>query len=219
MSGVHPSDARLGRWILLYGILQVLSTVSVDTAGLKYKEKIKYFVSPSLEGCPPWRSLEAAPLMIDACQQRSYCWQAPQTWGENGSALSPPGYSNHQYELSDPPTSPLELDGRALNRNRSLMSMSDSSGGMRSPTSNPMTMSPTNSEMPSHMNSQVSSPRLIASRGGTLRLTPILMGQANRDLKPDIPAGDERGISPARSEAVEQLYEQQKGMTPETTAL
>jgi hypothetical protein len=203
MSGVQPSDARLGRWILLYGILQVLSTISVDTAGLKYKEKIKYFISPSLEGCPPWRSLEAAPLMIEACQQRSYCWQAPQTWGENGSTLSPPGYSNHQYELSDPQSSPMELDGRALNRNRSLLSIGDSSGGMRSPTStNSMMRSPVNSQMPSPMSSQVSSPRLTASRSGTLRLTPVLMGQSGRDLKPEIPARDERRISPARSEAV-----------------
>lgn len=202
MSGVQPSDARLGRWILLYGILQVLSTVSVDTGGLKYKNKIKYFVSPSLEGCPPWRSLEAAPLMIDACQQRSYCWHAPQTW-QNGSALSPPGYSNHQYELGEQPTSPIELDSRALNRNRSLMSMNNSSGGITSPTSPTLLRSPTiNSQLESPMNGQVSSPRLTSLRGGTLRLTPILMGQQGRDLKPEVPARDERRISPARSETV-----------------
>jgi hypothetical protein len=99
------SEARLGRWILLYGILQVLSTISVDTAGLKYKDKVRYYVGPSLEGCPPWRSPDAAPLMIEACQQRSYCWVAPQTWGDvrgGQAAQSPPGYSNHQYELTEP---------------------------------------------------------------------------------------------------------------------
>jgi hypothetical protein len=139
--------------------------------------------------------------MIDACQQRSYCWQAPRTWGENGSALGPPGYSNHQYELSDPSSSPMELDGRALHRNRSTLSMGDSVG-MRSPTSTNSMRSPTSSQMPSPLNSQVPSPRLTASRGGTLRLTPVLMGQPIRDLKPQIPPRDERRISPARSDAV-----------------
>lgn len=203
MPGVQPFEARLGRWILLYGILQVLSTVSVDTGGLKYKEKIKYFVSPSLEGCPPWRSLEAAPLMIDACQQRSYCWQAPQSWGENGSALSPPGYSNHQYELSEPATSPIELDSRTLQRNRSLISMNDSAGGVRSPMSPGLLRSPTiSNQLPRPINGEVSSPRLAPSRSGTLRLTPVLMGQAGRDLKPDIPARDERRVSPMRRDTV-----------------
>jgi hypothetical protein len=121
LAGVTPSDARLGRWVLLYGILQVLSTVSVDVAGLKYKDKIKYFISPSLEGCPPWRSPEAAPLMIEACQERSYCWTTPSTWGD--TKLTPPAYSNHQYELSEHST-PTELDGRVVARSRSVLQTS-----------------------------------------------------------------------------------------------
>ncbi|QDS68784.1 hypothetical protein FKW77_005697 [Venturia effusa] len=202
ISGVQPAEARLGRWILLYGILQVLSTISVDTGGLKYKDKIRYFVSPSLVGCPPWRSLEAAPLMIDACQQRSYCWQAPKTWGENGSAHSPPGYSNHQYELSEPSSSPIELDSRTLQRNRSLLS-TDSSRGMRGPTATSLLRRPTiNSQQLSPMNSQASSPGLPPSRSGTLRVTPVLMRQPSRDLKPEIPARDGRRISPARSDTI-----------------
>lgn len=203
MPGIQPSEARLGRWVLLYGILQVLSTVSVDTGGLKYQDKIKYFVSPSLEGCPPWRSLEAAPLMIDACQQRSYCWQAPQTWGENGSALSPPGYSNHQYEVNEAPNSPIELDSRALHRNRSLSSMNGSSGRLRHHNSSSLLRSPTiSNHLPVPMEGQVLDPVPPPSRNGTLRLTPVLMGQSGRDLKPEIPPRDERRANPMRSESV-----------------
>jgi len=119
LSGITPSDARLGRWILLYGILQSLSTISVDTAGLKYKDKIKYYISPSLEGCPPWRSPDAGLLMIEACQERSYCWVAPKTWAD--LKTTPPAYSNHQYELDDPHSIPTELEGRVVQRSRSRL--------------------------------------------------------------------------------------------------
>ncbi|KAF2402973.1 hypothetical protein EJ06DRAFT_472442 [Trichodelitschia bisporula] len=122
---ITPADARLGRWILLYGILQVLSTISVDTAGLKYKAKVRYHLCPPLEGCPRWRSPEAAPLMIEACQQRSYCWRAPAAWAraqrggggvpENGEVLTPPAYENHQYErvAGMGPSPPTTTEGPA----------------------------------------------------------------------------------------------------------
>lgn len=91
-----PADARLGRWILLYAMLQVLSTLSVDVSGLKYSDKIRYFACPSLDGLPPWRSpthphhhpnaapaasLAATQSMADATQAMSYCWTAPERWG------------------------------------------------------------------------------------------------------------------------------------------
>ena len=144
-------EARLGRWVLLYGILQVLSTISVDTAGLKHKDKVRYYIGPPLEGCPPWRSPDAAPLMIEACQQRSYCWLAPQTWtdsrGATGLAGSPPGYSNHQYELTEPVSGHATPDldatagaGIGMHRNPSILQTSlhsssgaSSSGGSRTP--------------------------------------------------------------------------------------
>ena len=68
-STLAPADARLGRWILLYAVLQVLSTLSVDIIGLKFSDKIRYFASPSLDGCPPWRSAasngaEITPLIL-----------------------------------------------------------------------------------------------------------------------------------------------------------
>jgi hypothetical protein len=60
--------------------------------------------------------------MIEACQENSFCWLAPQTWGEN--KLTPPAYSNHQYELGEHGTPPTELDGRVVHRNGSVLQTS-----------------------------------------------------------------------------------------------
>jgi len=115
-----PMDARLGRRILLYAILQVLSTLSVDVSGLKYAEKIRYFACPSLDGLPPWRSpthphhhpnaapsasSSATPPMRDATQSMSYCWVAPSRWSPNGSSnsLTAPSLRDHRPPSSTPP--------------------------------------------------------------------------------------------------------------------
>ncbi|KAL0262480.1 hypothetical protein SLS55_001448 [Diplodia seriata] len=95
---VPAADARLGRWLLLYGILQVLSTLSVDTEGLKYRTAgnpdVQYFTSPSLDNCPPWppaRSLAGtrrAPSAVsvrEASQRQSHCWTAPLRWDGGGA--------------------------------------------------------------------------------------------------------------------------------------
>ena len=79
-------DARLGRWILLYGILGVLSTISVDVSGLKYTDKVSYFLNTPLTGIPPWRppASQAEILlrlnMEEPAQHRSYCWLRAQEW-------------------------------------------------------------------------------------------------------------------------------------------
>ena len=49
-----PRDARKGRWILLFGILQTLSQVSADTPGLWFKDDVSYYLMPRLKGTPPW---------------------------------------------------------------------------------------------------------------------------------------------------------------------
>ncbi|KAF2203145.1 hypothetical protein GQ43DRAFT_412242 [Delitschia confertaspora ATCC 74209] len=68
-----PRDARLGRWILLYGILQVLSRLSVDVAGLRFKENVPYFLCADMKRCPEWVT-NGHVETIEASQQRSYCW-------------------------------------------------------------------------------------------------------------------------------------------------
>lgn len=78
-TSVDPRDARRGRWILIYGILQVLSGISVDTPRMKYPQVgFCYHISPSLAGVPPWdRSNEP---MYEANYRLSYCWKARQSW-------------------------------------------------------------------------------------------------------------------------------------------
>ncbi|KAK7698716.1 hypothetical protein SLS57_012515 [Botryosphaeria dothidea] len=141
---VPAADARLGRWLLLYGILQVLSTLSVDTEGIKHKADVPYFLSPSLENCPPWppvrsltgtRRAPSAVAVREATQRQSHCWLAPLRWEGGGEAAavelnaggevplvltSNPHAAEHNEGMlaPAPPRSESrisELDGRLLN--------------------------------------------------------------------------------------------------------
>ena len=81
---VDPQSARKARWMLLYGILQVLSTLSVDTPDLFFTEDVSYFLNPRLKGTPPWKT-DAKDTFKEASQRLSYCWIAPQlSWGKDG---------------------------------------------------------------------------------------------------------------------------------------
>lgn len=75
-SGIDPFVARRGRWVLIYGILQVLSSVSVDTPHLRCKSDISYHLSPSLRGTPPWRPNSYE----EANQIGSHCWTVRAKW-------------------------------------------------------------------------------------------------------------------------------------------
>lgn len=79
-SEVDPFAARRGRWVLIYGILQALASVSVDSPGLRYKEDVLYHLNARLRGTPPWKG--AHQEAEDASHKGSYCWQAPKNWGE-----------------------------------------------------------------------------------------------------------------------------------------
>lgn len=114
-----PRMARLGRWVFLYGILQVLSNVSLDTEGMRFKDDIQYFVCPKLEGCPPWLNIhqyEEGPRYVPWSQARSYCFTAPERWGEAANIATPPAYDGHNprasyLEIDDNPEPINELDG------------------------------------------------------------------------------------------------------------
>ncbi|KAI9818720.1 MAG: hypothetical protein M1832_004197 [Thelocarpon impressellum] len=91
---IDPFDARKGRWILLYCVLQVLAGLSVDTPNLRFKDDVPYFLNPRLKGTPPWRTT-ADPLVEEASQVGSHCWRAPRTWtNEHGFGWS--GLRNHR---------------------------------------------------------------------------------------------------------------------------
>ncbi|KAJ4374160.1 hypothetical protein N0V83_002901 [Neocucurbitaria cava] len=69
-----PREARLGRWVLLYSILQVLSTLSVDVQGLKHTDGVRYFLCTDLKRCPEWVT-NGQMEYLEASQHRSWCWQ------------------------------------------------------------------------------------------------------------------------------------------------
>lgn len=74
VKNVSPREARLGRWVLLYGILQLLSTLSVDVQGLKYTEGVRFFLCTDLKRCPEWATNGQSDF-LEATQHRSWCWQ------------------------------------------------------------------------------------------------------------------------------------------------
>ena len=83
IGNVDPQNARRARWILLYGVLQVLSTLSVDTPDLFFSEGVSYFLNPRLKGTPPWRKGKSDDFE-EASPKLSYCWAAPeQSWGQD----------------------------------------------------------------------------------------------------------------------------------------
>ncbi|KAF2476439.1 uncharacterized protein BDR25DRAFT_339446 [Lindgomyces ingoldianus] len=86
LKSVTPREARLGRWVLLYGILQVLSELSVDIQGLKWTEGVRYFLCTDLKRCPDWVTNGQAEYM-EASQQRSWCWQ--RSWDPTPIAGAP----------------------------------------------------------------------------------------------------------------------------------
>lgn len=82
-SEVDPRAARQGRWVLLYGILQVLATVSVDAPGIKHHEGVSYHLSAKLKR-PAWTRERG--VFGDAKHEMSHCWLAPQRWAEEATS-------------------------------------------------------------------------------------------------------------------------------------
>ena len=79
VESLDPFEARRGRWILIYGILQVLATVSVVSPNLRYKDGAQYHLCPQMKGVVPWAE-RGAPAEEEAEHTRSHCWIAPSTW-------------------------------------------------------------------------------------------------------------------------------------------
>jgi len=68
--------------MLVYGALQVLATLSVDTPNLFFTEDVSYFLNPRLKGMPPWKT-DAKEEFEEASSRLSYCWQTPKiSWGK-----------------------------------------------------------------------------------------------------------------------------------------
>ena len=89
---VDPSIARRGRWVLIYGILQTLASVSVDAPAVRYRDGVEYHLSVRMQGqrVPPWRGANGhGPAgarkkeeMLQAAHELSHCWTVGQLWEE-----------------------------------------------------------------------------------------------------------------------------------------
>lgn len=71
---VEPRAARQGRWMLLYGLLQALSRVSVDTPDLYFVDDVDYFLNPRLKGTPPW-SYGSGSVYEEAEPKLAHVWK------------------------------------------------------------------------------------------------------------------------------------------------
>ncbi|KAK2030327.1 hypothetical protein LX32DRAFT_586935 [Colletotrichum zoysiae] len=76
---VDPAVARRGRWVLIYGVLQTLASVSVDAPYVRYRDDVPYHLSPRLKGTrvPPWKG---SSTLDEASHELSHCWVVQHTW-------------------------------------------------------------------------------------------------------------------------------------------
>ncbi|KAH8772911.1 hypothetical protein F5883DRAFT_39339 [Diaporthe sp. PMI_573] len=122
---IDPSLARRGRWILIYGVLQTLASVSADAPIVRYSDGVDYHLGPRLKGArlPPWaKKGKQAPSIQpqEASHELSYCWLAPRTWNNSNTSASEEGGvdsqasddnspidTRHGYSFAQPPHPPL----------------------------------------------------------------------------------------------------------------
>ncbi|KAI9642420.1 hypothetical protein NHQ30_009225 [Ciborinia camelliae] len=77
-----PRSARRARWVLVYFILQTLSTIVVDKPELFHSDGVEYFLSGNVEQHPAW--IEDQSLKQLAEHNRSHCWTVSSTWQKQG---------------------------------------------------------------------------------------------------------------------------------------
>jgi len=134
---VDPFAARRGRWVLIYGILQTLASISPDTPGCEFTAGVSYYLGPSLQGCPPWRG--ALKDYEEAHHNNSYCWRNAKTWKEEPitDRLRPTGPSTApsvapSFAMSTVPPS----SSRSSAAMSSSSSETDYTNSLRSPSLN-----------------------------------------------------------------------------------
>jgi hypothetical protein len=82
IQNVDPRDARLGRWVLIYGALQILATIETVTPGVRYKDGVRYCMSCKVSGVLPWiKEREGEPQEpVSPSHQMAYPFTVPATW-------------------------------------------------------------------------------------------------------------------------------------------
>jgi hypothetical protein len=131
-----PYASRRGRWVLIYFILQTLSSVSVDTPSLRYIGEVSYHVNPRLRGTPPWKG--ANQNVEEASHVGSHCWTIRSTWHQHES---PPvtmtrRVAPHQLSIRSAAPSVTSSDAEGSIRSPTMTSATASSVGTKSRRSN-----------------------------------------------------------------------------------
>jgi hypothetical protein len=71
---IDTHEGRLGRWIIVYCMMQLLSKVAVDIQGLRYGLSVDYHLSADTDGTPPWNTSDFPSTMRPAGP--GYGWAA-----------------------------------------------------------------------------------------------------------------------------------------------
>lgn len=130
---VDPFVARRGRWILIYGILQTLASVSVDAPNVRYKDNVSYHISPRFKGtkAPPWKGASAP--VAEAVHELSYCWLAPRTW--QNSASGGESADSDTSNSGDPVLRMMRAQAQKFPRPPRTVTSRSSNGGWHTPRS------------------------------------------------------------------------------------
>lgn len=105
---IDPYAARRGRWVLIYGILQTLAPVSVESSSLRYKEGVTYHLNPRLRGTPPWKG--ANQNAQEASHANSYCWVVQDTWEAEPPVSMGKITASYRHHSSSAPPPAMEGD-------------------------------------------------------------------------------------------------------------
>ncbi|CAZ83278.1 unnamed protein product [Tuber melanosporum] len=103
-------DARRGRWLFIYCVCQSLPLVVVDAPGVRYSDRVEYFLCKNLKGTLPWQkagnrrasrlsgiwvpgpggllsaagggqdSVDAGDDEIEYVYRKSHCWTVAEQW-------------------------------------------------------------------------------------------------------------------------------------------
>ncbi|KAL2061164.1 hypothetical protein VTL71DRAFT_7437 [Oculimacula yallundae] len=137
---VDPYAARRGRWVLIYGILQTLASVSVDTPNLRYAKNVSYHLNPRLRGTPPWKGADQEFMSREASHVGSHCWTVRDTWRPEAPVVisrrggGGHGGTSHSVRSSAPPSVASSDAGSTNMRSPTLLnaSISGSASGRSS---------------------------------------------------------------------------------------
>jgi hypothetical protein len=82
-----PREARKGRWVMIYAVLQTLASVAVDAPGIRWTEGVEYWLNPRLRGAPPWKAAGEGEV-DERGHWRSYCWAVGKQWDAAAAAAA-----------------------------------------------------------------------------------------------------------------------------------